>query len=273
MVELSSNLSAEPNAYVEVVSDVLPETTLFIHGNVASRRWWYPMRDLWLAKASQQGPLSGDMILVDFRGCGRARAPQSPQDVQVPVMVNDIFEQLQRKGYQKPLHVVGHSTGGALALTFMAQRPEYFKKAVLLDSVGLRGVFPEPIVHRVYESMKSDRALTAEIVSRTIYNNDIQSDFFQKVILEDAMTGVQKTGDWVVRALTGIDLTEQVSKIQHPVLVLHGDQDLLLPQADSQEIARHLSHGKFVVLENQGHCCNVENPSRLVGVVEQFLFS
>ncbi|WP_374031786.1 hypothetical protein [Bdellovibrio bacteriovorus] len=31
----------------EVVDGLVPESVFFIHGNLASNRWWYPAQEFW----------------------------------------------------------------------------------------------------------------------------------------------------------------------------------------------------------------------------------
>ena len=96
----------------EVIPHVLPVTTLFIHGNVASTRWWYPTRDVWKSKATGQN-MPGSMILVDYRGCGSTPAPRE-QDIKMDVFAQD-FISLSESLNLGPIHLVGHSAGGLIA--------------------------------------------------------------------------------------------------------------------------------------------------------------
>ncbi|MBL8965230.1 MAG: alpha/beta fold hydrolase [Phycisphaerae bacterium] len=66
-------------------------------------------------------------------------------------------------------------------------------------------------------------------------------------------------------------MADQLSHVQNPVLVLHGDQDHVLPLADSQELARLLPNGRLDVLSNTGHCPNLQDPYGLWLRLSQFL--
>jgi pimeloyl-ACP methyl ester carboxylesterase len=171
-----------------------------------------------------------------------------------------------------PMHVVGHSTGGLIAALMLAQAPELFKKAVLLDPVGAQGITFDRSMIKAFEQMKIDRNLTGVVIGSTIHNNDSQSDFFNQVIVEDAFLAVKSVGHWVLEALDGLDVRAKLADVKHPVLVLHGEYDKLLPLADSQALAALFPNGKFAILPDQGHCANVENPEKFVDEVRRFLF-
>jgi pimeloyl-ACP methyl ester carboxylesterase len=265
MAELSS--SRLKNSFFEEVPNTLGTDCIFIHGNFASRRWWYPLRDLLLQDSHPSK--SRSMWLVDFRGCGQALAPDSPEDVLLENLAEDLLQQIENLKIQKPINLVGHSTGGAITLMMMSKKPELFHNAILLDSVGLDGVKPPPFVFEVYKQMKVIPGLLSEVIGRTIYKNNKSSEFFQNIILPDAEIALKTTGDWVVKALMRVNLRESVAELPHSVLVLHGEFDQLLPKTDSIELAEFLPNAKFQEIPGQGHCCNVENPICLLSIMTQ----
>ena len=74
----------------------------------------------------------------------------------------------------------------------------------------------------------------------------------------------------VLKALDGLDIRSECAKIKHPVLVLHGEHDQLLPMADSKAMAALIPNAQFEVIPGQGHCTNAENPTRFVEIVNGF---
>jgi pimeloyl-ACP methyl ester carboxylesterase len=54
--------------------------------------------------------------------------------------------------------------------------------------------------------------------------------------------------------------------------VLHGQYDAILPLESSKELAKTLPEGRFELLSDQGHSCNIENPELFVQSTNRFLF-
>ncbi|KYG66957.1 carboxylesterase [Bdellovibrio bacteriovorus] len=256
---------------LEVKENLAPEDVFFIHGNLASNRWWMPAEEVW-KKQAQGKTHTGSLIYGEFRGCGKSSAPKSLDEVDMQLFAADFISQIRTLD-RGPVHVVGHSTGGLIASLMLAQAPELFKKAVLLDPVGAQGITFDRSMITAFEQMKTDRGLTGAVIGSTIYKNDSQSDFFQQVVVEDAFHAVKSVGHWVLEALDGLDVRDKLAGVKHPVLVLHGEHDKLLPLSDSQALAELLPNGQFAIIADQGHCANVENPEKFVGLVRNFLFS
>lgn len=252
----------------EIREGLGPQNVLFIHGNLASNRWWHPAEKFWKQDVA---PGAGVFIYAEFRGAGQSSAPQSPGEVDMFTFARDYIS-LVRSLNKGPFHLVGHSTGGLIAALMLALEPSLFQKAVLLDPVGARGVQFQPAMIAAFEQMKSDRNLTASVIGATIRGNDPESRFFREIIVEDAFRAVQSVGHLVLKALDGLDVRKEVAKIPHPVLVLHGEYDQLLPLEHSQELAELIPLGQFQTLANCGHCANTENPEQFVKIAREFLF-
>ncbi len=250
----------------EVHLGMAPVDTLFIHGNLGSNRWWYPSLEIW--KSQPQG--QGRMILAEWRGCGQSGAPASEAELHPEKLADDYLELLSQLGCEK-VNLVGHSTGGLIALYALLKRPELFHRAVLLDSVSATGVvFPDEFLDR-YTRMSQDREFCGKILNQVIYQNNPKSLLFSQ-LLDDAMKAAGPVWRGIPSLIRNINILQELPKIQQRVLILHGEYDEVLPISGSQTLAHELPFARFIKLENQGHSTNIENPARFVSLVNEYLF-
>ncbi len=255
----------------DIFANTVPTTTLFLHGNLASNRWWIPSVELLKSQFSGQPNLTGSIICLEFRGCGSSTAPQSESEVSMQTFADD-FISVVRSLKVGPVNIVGHSTGGLIAAVMLATAPELFNKAYLLDPVGAEGVKFDPAMIAAFDQMKQDRNLTSFVLGSTIHNNDPENTFFKDVIVEDAFKAVKAVGHLVLKALDGFDATAQLKGVHHAVKVVHGEHDQLLAMSESEKLAKLFKNGQFEILPGCGHCANVENPKLFTHSVSQFLF-
>lgn len=257
--------------YYQVIDKVLPQDTLFIHGNLASHQWWHPSLEFLKSVHESRDP-QGRAILVDWRGCGKSSAPHSQKDMSVECLAQDHLEVLSRLQVEKA-HVVGHSTGGLVALIAMSIKSDAFAKALLLDSVGARGVSFDDSMDKAFNQMAQDKELAGAVVGGTIANNDPSSEFYQQVVKENAFTGAKNIGLKLLNNLKDLDSRKRIEELKHKVLVLHGENDGVLPIEDSRKLSDLLENSTFEVIAGHGHCWNVEDPQAFARKVNEFLFS
>ena len=155
---------------------------------------------------------------------------------------------------QDAVHV-GHSTGGGEVARYLARHGESrVAKAVLISAVPplmvkTRGQSGRPAQGRVRRLPGADRAPTARSSTRTspagpFYGfNRPGAKPSEGVILnwwrQGMMGGAKAHYDGIV-AFSQTDFTEDLKKINVPVLVMHGDDDQIVPYADSAPLSAKL---------------------------------
>lgn len=253
---------------IDIHSGLLPMDTVFMHGNLASNTWWEPSIETW--RNSKRPGLEGRAILGEWRGCGLSDSPQSTADLYPAELANDYILALRQIGVKKAC-IVGHSTGGLIALYAMMKAPDLFDRAVLLDPVSAKGIQFDNSMYDAFTQMSQDRAFCEAVMNGTIHDNDATNARFQKIV-DEAQLATKNLGHNVLNALKGIDISAELSSIQHSILVLHGEHDAVLPMEGSAELGDNLPNGRFTELKGHGHSMNIEKPEAFVKIVEEFLF-
>ena len=76
-----------------------------------------------------------------------------------------------------------------------------------------------------------------------------------------------------VKAILDVDdaISEQLTQVTAPTLVMVGNQDILTPRGDSEEIADRLPNAELVVISGAAHGFMVEHASTFNRVLLEFL--
>jgi 3-oxoadipate enol-lactonase len=76
-----------------------------------------------------------------------------------------------------------------------------------------------------------------------------------------------------VKAILDVDdaISEQLTQVTAPTLVMVGNQDILTPRGDSEEIADRMPNAELVVISGAAHGFMVEHASTFNRVLLEFL--
>lgn len=212
-------------------------------------------------------------IAFDNRGAGRSTIPT--QQFTLEDMADDAVAVLDHYGV-RDAHVVGASMGGAIAQILAVKHPGRVRSLTLActacrnlpwrtellrqwsDTANVRGVR-----QWADESMRwlvgprSFRRLAPAIGWLGPFATFRPSQGFTQQV--EAILG---TDDSMVAELSGIKV---------PALVVVGNQDILTPRGDSEEIAERLPQAELVVISGAAHGLMVEHASTFNSIVVDFI--
>lgn len=254
------------NLYCERYPNQSKTDTLFIHGNLASHRWWHPMLEEW-KRAGQTG--KGSLVLADWRGCGRNPELGQDQSFTLADLAQDFIDLLDKERMSR-VNVVGHSLGGLIALQMMIMRPERFHQALLLDPVGAQGVVFDDSMYEAFRQMALSPDLTKTVVLSTILNSERLDEKLKANIAEDGYKAVRGIGTSVLEILKTVDLRERAQQVRIPTKIVHGQADAIIPLKDSEALCDLMPNAELEILSDVGHCWNVENPKAFTALVRNW---
>lgn len=253
--------------YSEVFPEFTKRDTLFIHGNLASTRWWHPTVEEW----RQQGSLGeGRLVLADWRGSGRNEDWPPNKSFTIEDLAKD-FLSLMNDLEMHTIDVVGHSLGGLIALEMMALAPERFHKAFLLDPVGAQGVVFDESMYEAFRQMAASPIMTKTMILSTVLHHDYLDEKLKNEMADDAFKAVRGIGSAVLGILKNVDVREKVKTCRTPTLIVHGQKDVIIPASSSEALVKLLSQGQLEVLADVGHCWNIEDPKAFTNAVRKWL--
>jgi 3-oxoadipate enol-lactonase len=222
------------------------EPLLLIMGLAYPSDMWYRTRPV-LAKKYRT-------IAIDNRGVGRSDVPSGPYPI--PLMASDTLAVLDAAGIESA-HVYGISMGGMIAQELTLEHPERVRSLILgcTASGGPTAVQAEPEVGQMIMargSMTPEQA--AEAAVPFIYDRGTP----RAKIDED----LNVRRPWFARPeayiaqLQGILAWEAYSRlpqITKPTLVIHGENDRLVPAANGALIAGRIPGARLVLLAHASH--------------------
>jgi pimeloyl-ACP methyl ester carboxylesterase len=253
--------------YCERFPGLSKQNTVFIHGNLASTKWWGPTLTEW-KKAGSMG--SADLICADWRGCGQNADWSQDSAFSIEDLAADFLQLIETENLGQ-VNLVGHSLGGLIALQMMVMQPKIVNKTVLLDSVGAKGVVFDDSMYEAFRQMAASRDLTKMVILSTIANSDQLPAAFTESLADDAFKAVKGIGTSVLEILKTVNMEEALKAVNTPTLVLHGTKDAVIPLKDSEHLASLLPNAKLQTLADVGHCWNVENPAAFTQTLRQWL--
>ena len=208
----------------------------------------------------------------DRRGHGRSEQTDAGNDMDT--YASDVEDLVAELDLKNAIHV-GHSTGGGEVAHYVARaEPGRVAKAALIDAVppvmvkkeSNPGGTPIEVFDGYRAALMANRAqLYLDIPSGPFYGfNRPGAQASQGLIWNwwrQAMMGGIKAGYECIKAFSETDFTEDLRKIDVPVLVIHSEDDQIVPYADSGPLsAQLLKNGMLKTYKDLPHGCCQTHP-------------
>jgi pimeloyl-ACP methyl ester carboxylesterase len=218
------------------------------------------------------------VITHDYRGTGRSSRPTAQYGC--ADFVDDAAAILDQLGCG-PANLLGHSMGGRVALLMALTYPEKVKKLIVASSgPGVAGAPPIPfkmckeMVEWGYENYVREHTLEVGWTAEYIEQHRDRVEAFLAV----RMNNLPTLEDYLrhVVARQACDVSPRVRELEHPTLVIVGDQDHgsatgVSHRAASEALAQALPHGQFAALADQAHNYFMTNPEEAHRIIRKFL--
>jgi non-heme chloroperoxidase len=246
---------------------------MFHHGWPLSSDDWDTQMLYFVAKGYR-------VVAHDRRGHGRSSQVSDGHDMDhYAADVSAIIEHLKLRD---AIHI-GHSTGGGEATRYVARHgKDRVAKLVLIGAVPpimvKTPVNPGGLTLEVFDGLRQQLAANRaqfylEFASGPFYGYNRPGAKASQAVVENwwrqGMMGGAKAQHDGIKAFSETDFTEDLKVIEVPTLVMHGDDDQIVPIADSALLSvKLLRNGRLKVYEKfpHGMCtthADVVNPDLL----------
>jgi pimeloyl-ACP methyl ester carboxylesterase len=218
-------------------------------------------------------------IYFDNRGTGNSEKPAGPYTI--PDMADDDANLLDAIGIESAL-IYGISMGGMIAQELALRHPEKVRKLVLgcTTTGGANAIPPaeQTIAALVsaFKLMSTDPEAAIDILLPVVHPPDFVAAHpeVKQMALMGASMMPPTPPEVIERTLEGItqfDTYERLPQVKCPVMVVHGERDILIKPANADLLKRRLPQAEVLMIPNAGHNFFAENSMGIHQRIVEFL--
>ncbi len=192
-------------------------------------------------------------IAHDRRGHGRSDQPWEGNDMDT--YADDLAALVEKLDLKDAIHV-GHSTGGGEVTRYIGRHgTKRVAKAVLISAIpplmlkteANPGGLPIKAFDEIRAGVLTDRSQFFKDLSVPFYGinkpgANVSQGLRDSFWLQCMMAGFKGVYD-CIKVFSETDLTEDLKKFDVPTLILHGDEDQIVPIADSALLSSKIVKG------------------------------
>ena len=238
---------------------------LMIQGLGASKNAWNLQR---IAMATRFR-----IISFDNRGAGRSDKPTEPFTLEQ--MADDALAVLDAAGIETA-HVVGASMGGVISQIVAVKYPHRVRSLTLVCTACRNHPWRQELLQS-WAKTAADKGMIE--VGKEAAQWVMSPRSFRRLVPAFTWMGplaALRPRHSFVSQIDAIlntreDLVDQLSTITAPTMVIVGNQDILTPRGDSEEIAERIPNAELVVISGAAHGLMMEHSSTFNRILIEFL--
>ncbi len=240
------------------------ETVIFLHGVGGGKECWQPQLE---ACASRYRAAAWDMP-------GYGETPPLPE-TSFAALAEALFALVAHLG-PDPVHLVGHSLGGMVALEFAGDHQDRLASLVLSGTSPAfgdpKGEWQKQFVADRLKPLDQGRTmsdLAPAIVAGLV--GDLPDPEGIDLAVEIMSRVPPETYRMMMETLVTFDRRDLLPKIAVPTLVLAGEKDANAAPSMMEKMAAKIPGAAFECLRSAGHLANMERPAAFNHVLLGFL--
>ena len=238
---------------------------LMIQGLGASKNAWNLQR---IAMATRFR-----IISFDNRGAGRSDKPTEPFTLEQ--MADDALAVLNAAGIETA-HVVGASMGGVISQIVAVKYPHRVRSLTLVCTACRNHPWRQELL-QTWAKTAANKGMIE--VGKEAAQWVMSPRSFRRLVPAFTWMGplaALRPRHSFVSQIDAIlntreDLVDQLSTITAPTMVIVGNQDILTPRGDSEEIAERIPNAELVVISGAAHGLMMEHSSTFNRILIEFL--
>lgn len=248
------------NIYVEDINPTGRKTIVFLHGWPFNHKQFEYQFNILAARGYR-------CIGIDWRGFGQSDKPIDGYNYdRLADDTRSVVDQLRLENFT----LLGHSTGGAIAIHYMTRHHGFgVSNLILVDAAAPRG-FTKETASKLLSETLNDRPKMIKGILDTFffqYVTEALSEWFFQL-------GLQAAG-WstaaIIILLRDENLDVDLQKIFVPTLIIHGIHDKVIPYEQAEELKQKIRNSQLIPFKYSGHGPFWEERDKFNQLLMQFI--
>lgn len=219
---------------------------IFVHGWLGSWRYWMPAMEI----MSEYGRT----YAMDLWGFGDS--DQASDKYSIPKYVNLLGEFIEEMGFSS-MTLIGHALGAAVVTCYTAEKPDYVARIMAVSAP----LTSNAINRKLLNSGSS-------LLDRVRGWKPTEGHFEVEQEMEKMALGVTEAS---VRSTMELDLRREVSQIQIPLLLVHGEKDSIVAPPHPEWLSDVGENVRTIVLPGVRHFPMLDETPAFARLLTDFL--
>ncbi|MDP3956843.1 MAG: alpha/beta hydrolase [bacterium] len=251
------------------INDFLPDrkTLVFVHGLTGSSSAWL--------KYEQKFQNEYNILSFDLRGHGKSVRPKRYEAYAIKNFAEDLHELVNYLRLEKFI-LISHSFGTLIALEFLCAYQSMVTSAVFLGvNYGVARLKFAPVTRLFLKwssAFVSFWPFSVKVGGHIDYSRypDTPDVSVRRISTDVRNTGV-RVYLYCLRHIFGFDHDDWWSRIEIPVLIMHGRQDTYIPAVNAIALAKQMKNSELMIFENANHILILNNFAEVSAAIKDFV--